>query len=212
MTRNASVPGSHYQHHATQAVTGAPHPTAYGSQVPASPWVPGMPMGYDSPQGFQQPHMGQSPRGPPHSPRLANNESDPPYPLGFARQQGSGPMTTPWTAIQGPAGGANPFRGSHSHQSAAPNAFRESHSPRSVNNEPYHVGFIHLSDSGPNRSPSPFRGPAGGANAFGGPRSQQFVNNEPYHIGFIHPSNPGPNRSPPQGYGCVQNTSRGPHP
>lgn len=177
MTRNVSAPGypeSHYQHHATQNATGTTQPTAYGSQVPASPWVQqGMSMGYDSSQPFQQPHMGQSPRGPPYSPRLAN-EPDPPYPLGFARQQGSGPMTPPWSPFQAPAGGANAFGGSHSRQSVVPNASGGSHSQQSVNNESYHIGFIRTPNPGPNRSPP--QGHVGVQNTSRGPHPYAYLN------------------------------------
>lgn len=103
-SRVPGYPGSYY-HHAPQGAAGTAYPAAYGSRAPASPWVqPGLQMGYDS-QTFQQPPVGpgQSPHVPLYSPHLAN-EPDPPYPLGFARQQGSGPMTPPWSRPGMPVG------------------------------------------------------------------------------------------------------------
>ena len=216
--RNPSAPGypgSYYPQGATSS--GTAHSTAYGSRAPASPWVrPGMQMGgYDSSQAYQPPPAGQSPRAPPYSPRLANNESDPAYPLGFARRQGLEPMT-PRSPFQGPAGGANAFDGPRVHQSPAPNPFRGSHPQQSVNHQP---GFVRPPDLGPSRPPP--QGRVGGANAFDGPRlrqsptpnpfrgshPQQSVNHEP---GFVRPPDPGPNRPPPRSHVGEANSFDGP--
>ena len=108
-----------YYHHATQGAPGT-HPTTYGPRTPPSPWSqPGMPPGYDPSQAVQQSPVGQSPRVPPYSPRLAN-EADLPYTIGFVRQPSLGPMTPPsWSPSQRPA--------LHPHQAV---------------NDPYTIGFI----------------------------------------------------------------------